>query len=277
MLTAIRWNASPEIFDLEFIAPRWYGMMFAIGFWLGLRIINKMWVSEKENIKWIDSLFMYVFVATIVGARLGHVFFYQWDYYSQHLFEIVMVWKGGLASHGGTLGIIIAIWMYSRKVTKRPMIWTLDRLAVPVALVAMLIRIGNLMNSEIYGVVTDLPWGFIFERNGEIHPKHPTQLYEASAYLITFITLWFLFFSKKKNFRNREGFLLGVFFIGIFLSRFLIEFVKEDQVSFENGMTLNMGQLLSIPFVIAGVTLIIRALKRPLVHYRTPQQRKIND
>jgi prolipoprotein diacylglyceryl transferase len=277
MLAAIRWNASPEIFDLGFIAPRWYGLMFAIGFFFGYRIMEKMFRKEGEDEKWLESLFVYVFVATIVGARLGHVFFYAWDYYSQHLGEIIMVWKGGLASHGGTLGIILAIWLFSKKITKRPMLWTLDRLAVPVAMVAMLIRLGNLMNSEIYGVATSLPWGFIFERNGEIVAKHPTQLYEAGAYLITFIVMLTLYYNDKKLYRNREGLLLGVFFIGIFFSRFLIEFVKENQEAFEEGMTLNMGQILSIPFVVAGILLIVRGLKREPIFYNQGNKRKIID
>lgn len=277
MIAAIKWNVSPELFDLGFIAPRWYGLFFAIGFFFGYRIMEKMFRHEKENEKWIESLFVYVFVATIVGARLGHVFFYAWDYYSQNLDEILMVWKGGLASHGGTIGIIIAIWIFSKKVSKRPVLWTLDRLAVPVAMVAMLIRLGNLMNSEIYGVATTLPWGFIFERNGEVMAKHPTQLYEAGSYLITFILMLKFYYNDSKLYRNREGLLLGIFFIGIFFTRFLIEFVKEDQEAFEKGMALNMGQLLSIPFVIAGVLLIIRGLKRDPIFYNKGNKRKIID
>ncbi|TKG94026.1 prolipoprotein diacylglyceryl transferase [Puteibacter caeruleilacunae] len=267
MIAAIKWNVSPELFDLGFIAPRWYGLLFAIGFFIGYKIMEKMFRLEGENEKWIESLFVYVFVATIIGSRLGHVFFYSWDYYSQHLLEIPMIWKGGLASHGGTLGIIIAIWWYSKKITKRPMLWTLDRLAVPVALVAAMIRLGNLMNSEIYGVATSLPWGFIFERNGETVAKHPTQLYETLAYLLTFAVVWKLFF-KTEDKRYRQGFILGVFFIGIFFSRFLIEFVKENQENFEEGMLLNMGQLLSIPFVLAGCYLIWNGLRKPIVVYK---------
>jgi len=263
----IHWNVNPEIFHLGPLSVRWYGLLFATGFLLGYYIMEKMFKFENANEKWLDSLFMYVIIATVVGARLGHVFFYGWDYYSQHPWEILKVWHGGLASHGGAIGILIAIWLYSRFVTKRSMLWTLDRLVVPVALVAVLIRTGNLMNSEIYGVQTSLPWGFIFERNGETVAKHPTQIYEALCYLGTFILLWRMYF-KTDDKRNRPGFLLGVFFICIFTARFFIEFIKQDQEPFEAHMLLNMGQLLSIPFVLAGIILVVRALKRPPKIYK---------
>jgi len=240
--------------------------------------MDRMFKYEGANPEWIDKLFIYVIVATIIGARLGHVIFYDWGYYSQHLTEIFLpisrtatgykfVGYQGLASHGGTIGILIAIWLYSRRITKRSMLWTLDRLAVPVALVAAMIRTGNLMNSEIYGVATNLPWGFIFDRNHETVAKHPTMIYEALCYLSTFFLLLYLFF-KKKNLKDRPGLFIGIFFIGVFLSRFLIEFVKEDQEAFEANMALNMGQILSIPFIIAGVVLIYNALRRPPVVYR---------
>ncbi|MDP4183926.1 MAG: prolipoprotein diacylglyceryl transferase [Bacteroidota bacterium] len=271
-IASIIWNVKPEIFSLDVnwwifgtIAPRWYGFLFALGFLLGYNIEERMFKFEKVNPKWMESIFLYVLVATVVGARLGHVFFYEWGYYSQHLAEIPKIWHGGLASHGGTIGIIIAIYFFSKKVTHRPIIYTLDRLAVPVALAAACIRFGNLMNSEIYGVQTSLPWGFIFVRNGETLPKHPTQIYEALSYLITFGIMMYLYW--KTELRNKQGFLLGVFFIGIFLTRFFIEFIKQNQVNFENGMALNMGQILSIPFVLAGIFLIIRALKLPAVIY----------
>ncbi len=262
MIAAIHWNVSPEIFDLGFIAPRWYGMAFAVAFFLGYKIMERMFRYEKENLKWLESMFVYVFVATIVGSRLGHVLFYGWEFYSNHPWEILKIWNGGLASHGGAIGIAIALWFYARNITKRPMLWTLDRLVIPTALAGMFIRLGNLMNSEIYGVETSLPWGFIFERNNEIVAKHPTQIYEALCYLITFGLLWKFFFNPNSNLRKRTGFLSGVFFIGIFVSRFFIEFVKENQEAFEEGMVLNMGQILSIPFVLVGVALVIRALRK---------------
>ena len=277
-LLAIHWNASPEIFSLGPISIRWYGMMFAMGFLLGFTIMTKMFNHEGSDPEWVEKLFVYVIIATIVGARLGHVFFYGWDYYSQHLTEIFLpiakvangykfVGFQGLASHGGAFGILLALWLYSVKVTKRPLLWTLDRLVVPTALVGAMIRTGNLMNSEIYGVATNLPWGFIYERNQETIPKHPTHIYEAICYLITFALLMYFYF-KKKDLKDREGFLTGVFFIGIFFTRFLIEFIKENQEAFESGMTLNMGQWLSVPFILAGIYLIYRALTHPTVIYK---------
>lgn len=277
-LLAIHWNASPELFSLGPISVRWYGLMFAMGFLFGFSILTKMFKHEGSDPAWVETLFVYVIVATIVGARLGHVFFYGWEYYSQHLIEIVLpIAKGadgykfvgfqGLASHGGAFGIILAVWLFSKKVTHRPLLWTLDRLVVPVALVGAMIRTGNLMNSEIYGVATNLPWGFIFERNNETIAKHPTAIYEALCYLISFGFLMY-FFYKKRDLKDRAGFLTGVFFIGIFLTRFLIEFIKENQEPFEAGMSLNMGQILSIPFVLAGIWLIYHALKHPAVVYQ---------
>jgi len=282
-LLAIHWNPSPEIFSLGPISIRWYGLMFAMGFLIGFSILTKMFKYEGSNPEWVEKLFVYVIIATIVGARLGHVFFYGWEYYSQHLIEIFLpiakvgdaykfVGFQGLASHGGAFGILIAVIIFSRKVTKRSFLWTLDRLLVPVALVGAMIRTGNLMNSEIYGVATNLPWGFIFERNNETIAKHPTMIYETLCYLITF-GLMMYFYYKKKGMKDRTGFLTGVFFIGMFFSRFMIEFVKENQEAFENGMALNMGQLLSIPFIIAGIYLIYHSLTHPPVVY-TNQTKK---
>jgi len=261
MLLFVNWNVNPEIFSLGPFSVRWYGLLFAAGFLIGYYILEKMFRSEGVNEKWLDNLFIYVIIATVVGARLGHVFFYGWDYYSHNLSEIYKVWHGGLASHGGAIGILIAIWIFSKVVTKRSMLWTLDRLVVPVALVAAFIRTGNLMNSEIYGIETTMPWGFIFERNGETLAKHPTQIYEALCYLATFILLHNLYY-KDDVLKNRPGFLFGVFLTCIFGFRFLIEFIKENQEPFEETMSLNMGQVLSIPFILAGIILIVVALNR---------------
>ncbi len=260
LFNSINWDVNPEIFSIGFIHVRYYGLFFAVGFMLGYYILEKMFKSENIQQEWLDKLFMYVVIATIVGARLGHVIFYGWDYYSQHPGDIIKIWEGGLASHGGAAGIIISLYYYSKKVTKKSMLWTLDRLIVPIALASVFIRLGNLMNSEIYGHETSLPWGFIFERRGEEVAKHPTQLYEALCYLITFIVTLFAYWKTKA--KEKQGLIFGIALIGIFLSRFFIEFVKENQEKFEDAMTFNMGQLLSIPFVITGVYLIYKAVKK---------------
>lgn len=269
----ITWTVKPEIFSLGPISVRYYGLFFAIGFMLSYNLMEKMFKWEKIPLPWLEKLFIYVVVATVLGARLGHVFFYGWDYYSQHLGEILMVWKGGLASHGGAIGIVIAIMIYSKKVSKKSPIWALDRVVVPTAMTAFFIRMGNLINSEIYGHPTDLPWGFRFVDNFYewLHgaepimtqPSHPTQIYEALAYLALFGLLLWMYW--KTDAKDRTGLLFGVFLIGTFVSRFLIEFVKQTQVSFEDDMALNMGQWLSIPFVLAGIYFIYKAPKAKLV------------
>lgn len=272
ILNFITWDCNPDLISSP-ITIRWYGLMFAIGFILGAWILSKMFKHEGERSSWVDSIFVIVVICTIVGARLGHVFFYAWDYYSQHPSEILKVWEGGLASHGGAIGILIGICLYSYFVTKRSPLWTLDRLVVPVALVGGLIRLGNLFNSEIFGHVTTLPWGFYFVDSLEWQNMcaeygykvacHPTQIYEALCYFALFGLLMWMYW--KRNSEERRGLITGVFFVVLFLCRFLIEFVKNPQESFEEGMLLNMGQLLSLPFIIAGVVLAVRALLRPRV------------
>jgi len=266
ILTFIHWNVNPEIFALGPIHVRWYGLFFAIGFLFGYSHGEKMFKHENIDLKWLESLFIYLIVATIIGARLGHVLFYGWDYYSQHPIEILYVWQGGLASHGGVLGIILAMFLWSKNVSKRSILWVLDRVVVPSIFVGALIRMGNLMNSEIYGNATTLPWGFIFERNHETVAKHPTQIYEALSYLVTFGVMLYMYWKTKA--KDYQGLIVGVFFIMVFSARFFIEFIKEEQEAFEKGMSLNMGQLLSIPFILTGIFLIVRALKKGPVIYQ---------
>jgi phosphatidylglycerol:prolipoprotein diacylglycerol transferase len=266
ILAFIHWNVSPEIFSLGPIHVRWYGLLFAVGFLFGYNHGEKMWKHENIDPKWLESLFIYLIVATIIGARLGHVLFYGWDYYSQHPIEILYIWQGGLASHGGVIGIILAMIIWSKQVSKRSILWVLDRVVVPSVFVAALIRFGNLMNSEIYGIQTSLPWGFIFERNHEIVAKHPTQIYESLSYLLTFGVLLYMYWKTKA--KDYQGLLVGVFFIMVFTARFFIEFIKEVQESFENGMSLDMGQWLSIPFVLTGIVLIILAIRKGPVIYQ---------
>lgn len=258
---AINWNVNPEIFTIGDWGPRWYGLLFALGFVIGYYIMLKFFKNEGVKQEVLDSLTMYIFLGTVIGARLGHCLFYQPEHYLSHPLEIFAVWQGGLASHGGAAGILIAIYFFTKK-HKKTFLWTMDRVVIAVALAGMFIRLGNLMNSEIYGHVTNLPWGFIFERNGETLPKHPTQIYEALSYLLLFVLLYLLY--TKTAIKEKRGLIFGVFLIILFSSRFIIEFVKENQVGFEESMALNMGQLLSIPFVIAGIALTYFSLNQKL-------------
>lgn len=274
-LSYIVWNADPVLID-SFVTVRWYGLMFAIGFWIGFNIVAKMYKHEGAPEKWMGILLIWVAAGTIIGARLGHVFFYAWDYYSEHPWKILATWEGGLASHGGAIGVIVAVILYSIFTTKRSPLWTFDKLVVAIALVGALIRIGNLMNSEIFGYPTTLPWGFMFVRSAEWHALyegqacHPTQLYEAFCYLALFGLLMWMYW--RKNAQCRPGLIFGTFLVGIFLPRFFIEFIKNDQADFEAGMLLNMGQLLSIPFVLVGLFFIIRAFMRPKVTMKFPDR-----
>ena len=274
-LSYIVWNADPVLID-SFVTVRWYGLMFAIGFWIGFNIVARMYKHEGAPEKWMGLLLIWVAAGTIIGARLGHVFFYAWDYYSEHPWKILATWEGGLASHGGAIGVIVAVILYSIFTTKRSPLWTFDKLVLAIALVGALIRIGNLMNSEIFGYPTTLPWGFMFVRSAEWHALyegqacHPTQLYEAFCYLALFGLLMWMYW--RKNAQCRPGLIFGTFLVGIFLPRFFIEFIKNGQADFEAGMLLNMGQLLSIPFVLVGVFFIIRAFMRPRITMKFPNK-----
>jgi len=250
--------------------------MFAIGFIVGFNIVSRMFKHEGAPESWLGTLLGWTVAGTIIGARLGHVFFYEWDQYSQDPISILYIWEGGLASHGGAIGVILGVLMFSLITSKRSPLWTFDRLVVPIALVGGLIRIGNLMNSEIFGHATDLPWGFMFVNSREWQVLyagqacHPTQIYEALCYFALFGLLMWMYW--RKNAERRPGLIFGVFFIGIFLPRLLIEFVKNNQVAWEASMTLNMGQWLSIPFILAGIFFIVRALMRPAVHIEFPDK-----
>ncbi len=268
-LLDITWTVDPAIFHLGPKEIRWYTLAFLIGFAVGYKIVERMWKSEQLNQKWLDLLLYYTFFGTVIGARLGHCLFYKPDYYLSNPIEILKVWEGGLASHGGVLGIIIAIYFYSKYVSHKSMLWAFDKLVVPTGLVSALIRLGNLMNHEIYGHPTDLPWGFRFIENIYAWrqgaepiftaPSHPTQIYEALCYLLTFGLCMWLYF--KKELWKKEGLIFGIFMICIFASRFFIEYLKNSQENFEDGLFLNMGQILSIPFILTGAYCVWRALK----------------
>lgn len=260
MLAYIHWNVNPEIFRVGPLAVRYYGLMWALAFYLGYVVFNKF--VKKEGLKegFLDSLTMYMVIGTVLGARLGHCLFYEPEYYLSHPLEILKIWQGGLASHGAAIGILVALYLFARK-QKVPMIYVVDRVVITVALGGAFIRLGNLMNSEIYGVQTSLPWGFIFERNNELFPKHPTQLYEALSYFLIFFLLYSYYI--KQEGKTKTGFIFGVFLILLFAARFLIEYVKEPQVEFEKAMALNMGQWLSVPFILAGVFFVVYSYMKP--------------
>lgn len=249
LINYITWDIRPEIFTIGNFAIRWYGMLFALSFITGYFIMDHFFRHEKVSKNLLEKLATYMVVATVIGARLGHCFFYEPGYYLSNPLRILKVWEGGLASHGAAIGILIALYIFSRK-TKKPYIWILDRIVIVVALAGFFIRMGNLMNSEIYGIETMVPWGFIFILNNETLPKHPTQIYEGLFYLFTFLVLLRIYYSRYSL--SKPGLILGLFFLMIFASRFLIEFIKEPQVQFENSMALNLGQILSIPFILFG-------------------------
>ena len=261
MILDIPWNVNPEIFHFGRFAIRWYGLLFASSFFFGYLIMARFFKTEKVPEAVLDRLTLYMALGTIIGARLGHCLFYEPGYYLSNPFEILMVWHGGLASHGAGIGIFIALYLFAKK-SKKSYLWILDRVSVVVALSGFFIRTGNLMNSEIYGVETNLPWGFVFLRNGETMPKHPTQIYEALAYLFVFILLYYIY--KRNQGVFKPGLLFGLLMIFVFAFRFIVEFIKNDQVVFESGMILNMGQWLSIPFVLFGIILLFFVLKKPM-------------
>jgi len=279
MVTYIIWDVKPQIADLGFMELRWYSLLFLLGFIIGYYILSKIFKKEGLPIELLDKLTFYVVISTIIGARLGHCLFYEPEVYLRHPLRMILPFEGtpgkdfhftgyqGLASHGGAIGLLIGLYLYARKF-KRSYLWILDRLAIVTAQTAALIRLGNLFNSEIVGTPTNLPWGVKFVRLAprgipleQIIPLHPAQIYESICYLIIFIILITLYYRKYPNFK--QGLFIGLFFILVFTARFFIEFIKDDQVDFEAGMFLNMGQLLSIPFIIAGIFLVFRNSSKP--------------
>ena len=265
IISSIFWNVSPEIMKLGPFSLRWYGLLFASGFVLGYLILTKIYKLEKKPLADLEQLSIYVILGTVIGARLGHCLFYDPVYYLSHPIEIIKVWEGGLASHGAAIGILISIYLITKKQKDKTMLWILDRLVIVVALGGALIRLGNLFNSEIIGRPADVPWAFIFARVDDT-PRHPAQLYESFFYLITFVVLYFTY--MKTNKKSLPGYLFGLALVMIFGFRFFVEFIKENQSPFEQGMILDMGQLLSIPFVIAGFYFMFRK-RNEVIHKKT--------
>ncbi|MFO7863319.1 MAG: prolipoprotein diacylglyceryl transferase [Salinivirgaceae bacterium] len=253
IFNAIHWDFDPEIFSIFGHGVRYYGLMFAFAFIFGYVIMKQYFTHDKLQESLLEKLSMYVFIGTLIGARLGHCIFYQPDYYLSRPWEILFIWEGGLASHGASIGIPVALYLYAKKINV-PFLWIIDRVVIVVALGGFFVRMGNFFNSEIYGIATNLPWGVVFERNGETVAKHPTQIYEALSYLLIFAILH-PYFLKIRD-KQKNGQIFGIFLILLFSARFFIEFIKEEQVKFEQGMTLNMGQWLSIPFILGGIGLL---------------------
>jgi len=259
MIAYIHWRVSPEIFSIGPFAIRWYGLLFASGFLIGYYLMQAIYKREQKPVANLDTLLWYLILGTVIGARLGHCFFYEPEYYLANPLEILKIWEGGLASHGGTVGVFAALWLYSRKHPQEPFGWLADRLTVPTALTAAFIRLGNLFNSEIYGKITTVPWAFIFELR-DPHPRHPTQLYEATAYFLLFLLLLYLY-RWRLSFWQKTYRPLGFFMVWVFGWRVVIEFVKEVQAPFEEALPLNMGQLLSLPMIAIGLYFLFRAVR----------------
>lgn len=255
----INWNVSPDIFSIGPITIRWYGLLFAMSFIVGYQIMVIIFKRENKSEHDLNDLVWYMILGTVLGARLGHCLFYNPDYYLSHPLEILQIWKGGLASHGAAIGIITALVLYARKKKEISFLWVIDRIVITVALSGFFIRLGNLFNSEIIGKPTNGNWGFVFVSVDNI-PRHPAQLYEAIAYLLIFIFLLTFYFRVKGKFKS--GLLFGLFLITVFGFRFFVEFLKENQSIFEQNLFLNMGQLLSIPFVILGIYFLFRKDKK---------------
>ena len=289
ILNYITWNVDPVLFHLGSLQVRWYGLLWALGFLIGYFIMKRIYQREKMAEDALDKLLIYMLVSTVVGARLGHCLFYEPDYYLSNPLKIFAVWEGGLASHGGAIGILIGLWLYVRNYNKSKKekndlqhinyIWILDRIVVAVCLVGALIRVGNVINHEIYGTPTSLPWGFVFMRGAEQFcgtvdnytacnawdapcpptewlPCHPTGLYEAFFCLVAMgILLWMYY--KRDLGHKQPGLMFGTFLVIIFGSRICIEFLKNVQVEFERNMVFDMGQWLSVPFVLIGIGMIV--------------------
>lgn len=264
ILNFIEWNVEPAIFSLAGREIRYYGLLFALSFLLGIKLMEKIFSKEGVEHKKLDKLFVAVMIGTVVGARLGHVFFYDWVEYKDDLWSIFKVWEGGLASHGAVIGIFLSLVWYERKILPGKMMWVLDRVVLPIALACFFIRLGNLFNHEILGVQTDVAWAFLFKYGGDnpVVPRHPAQLYESLLYLIVFATLYKAYWSW--DWKANKGKMFGFFMMALFSIRFFIEFFKEKQTDSEAnllGDSLNMGHLLSIPLILVGLYFFIKSKK----------------
>lgn len=282
LLDFITWDVNPVAFSIGSLSVRWYGILWAVGLYMAYLIQVKLYKNENCPQDWPDKIFTYMALGVIIGARLGHCWFYEWhtaaslglepiqifgwtinyrNPYIEHPFELLKIWQGGLSSHGGAFGLIFAAWLLNKKHFHTGINWIFDKLVIGVCITATCIRFGNLMNSEIYGNPTTLPWGFIFVRDGQTVPCHPTQIYEMLYCIVAFVVTWILYWRCKAY--ERTGLIFGTFLIIVFLTRFCLEFIKLDQEAFEANFLLNMGQVLSIPFIIWGAWLIYQGIFHP--------------
>ena len=252
------WNISPKIFSIGDFSIAWYGVLFALGFYLGFHIMRWVYIRESKSLKTLDIIFIYMVLGAVLGARLAHCFFYDPNYYISNPLEILKIWEGGLASHGGVVGMLLAMYYYAKKTADISFLWLLDRMTLVIALGSFFIRLGNFFNSEILGTPTNVSWAIVFSRIDSL-PRHPAQLYEAIVYLSLFILLLFLYLTRIE--KLKQGFMMGVLMVIIFGSRFFIEFVKTPQESFAPILSLNMGQWLSIPVVLLGLYFMLRKEK----------------
>ena len=257
------WNVDPIAFSLGPLEPRWYGILFASAFVIGFFLMRNMYRAADRTMEELDKLLTYVMIGTVVGARLGHVLFYDpYYYFVQQPDQILAIWNGGLASHGAAIGIILAMYFYVKKVEKMSFLWLADRVVIVVATGGACIRLGNFINSEILGKPTDLPWAVIFKNAPQLSaaqqmiPRHPTMLYEALLCIGIFAILWIIY--KKYNTQPPEGSLFGSFLVLLFGGRFLLEYTKLNQAAFAGDWMFNMGQWLSIPLIAIGVWLIFK-------------------
>ena len=268
ILLKLHWEPSTTLFKLGSFGIHYYSLMFIIAFSLGYNIMKGMYQKEKVSIETLESMLFYIVTSTLLGARLGHVLFYDWAYYQNHLLEVLLpiaskadggyafVGFRGLASHGAAIGILLGIIIYQRFNSYKPLAWILDRLIIPTTLGAGFVRIGNFFNSEIVGNYTGNNFGVVFVNRGEMLPRHPAQLYEAIAYFILFFFLRYLY---RQGLNRQDGFLVGVFMSILFCIRFLVEFVKESQGGFETFLpALSTGQWLSLPLILAGLIVMFR-------------------
>ena len=268
----IEWAPNPIFLEIGPVAIHWYSIMFIVAFSLGYYIINKIYINDKKPVELVEPLFIYIVLGTLIGARLGEVFFYNWEYFQNNLLEIFLPIKKdpngsllfgiidgfkfvgyrGLASHGAAIGIVISMYIYKHKFKYDSILWIFDRIVIPISIGGMFVRIGNFFNSEIVGKYTGSNFGVVFLNDGEIYPRHPAQLYEGFGYFLLYIILWKLYW--KTDLKNQKGFLFGLFFTGLFSIRILVEFVKESQGGFEDALgVLSTGQWLSIPFILIGI------------------------